>query len=140
MRVLGIGFASLLLATSIFAQAVPSSPDQPGSIAGIVKDPSGVPVEAASIQVHSAETAGTFKAVSDKNGAYRLTGIPAGTYDLQANGPALKALDQKAIKVAPGKALNLDLTLEFNTQLGTLGEDRFTQAADAARHHPPSGP
>src|SRR5262249_16596891 len=38
------------------------------------------------------------------------------------------------------KPAALDVRMDYNTQLGTLGEDRVTLSVDARRHNPPSGP
>lgn len=48
-------------------------------------------------------------------------------------------LDRKGVDVGPAP-LVLNLIMEFNTQQGTIGEDRFSLAADARRHNPPPGP
>lgn len=136
---------TLIAATSVFLlQAfLPQSMSGQsisGSISGAIKDLSGVAVEGAMIQAHSAQFPGTYRAVSGKDGRYRLTGLPAGTYDLQVSASAMKAFEQKGLTISAGQTLALDLTLEFNTQLGTLGEDRVTAAAEAKKHHPPAGP
>ena len=130
MRAVGIAFISALLLQAGFAQ----------SITGTLKDPDGVPIEGATIQAHSAEVPGTYRAVSRKDGTFAISGMPPAAYDLQVTAAALVTLSQKALKVEAGKEMKLNLVMEFNTQLGTLGEDRVTQAADAARHHPPAGP
>lgn len=111
-----------------------------GSITGAIKDASSVPVEGASVEAHSAEVPGAYRAVSRKDGTFVLTGMPPGTYDLQATSTSLQPVDRKGLKVEAGKQIRLDLVMEFNTQLGTLGEDRVSQTADMHRHHPPSGP
>jgi hypothetical protein len=97
-------------------------------------------VEAATVQATTNPPTGTHRAVSDKTGKYNLAGMPPGTYDLQVVAGSMQTFSKKGIEVKAGPALRLDIRMDFNTQLGTLGEDRVTAAADAARHHPPAGP
>ncbi len=134
MRTLGIALTSVFLLQVIPGQSIS------GSISGVVKDLSGVVVNGAMIQAHSAQLPGTYRAVSGKDGKYRLTDMPAGAFDLQVAAAAMKTFERKGVAVAAGHNVTLDVTLEYNTQLGTLGEDRETATADAKRHHPPPGP
>lgn len=83
---------------------------------------------------------GTHRAVSDKDGKYTLAGLPPGTYDIQVAASAMQTFSKKAVTVKIGPPVRLDIRMDFNGQLGTLGEDRVTAAADAKRHHPPAGP
>jgi hypothetical protein len=131
MRTLGI---ALLLAGAVAGQTIS------GTITGTVTDASAVVVEGASVMATTNPPTGTHRAVSDKNGKYTLAGLPPGSYDLQVTATSMQTFSQKAVAVQAGQALRLDIRMDFNTQLGTLGEDRVTAAADAKRHHPPSGP
>jgi hypothetical protein len=138
MRMLGFALSAVFLIPASLQTGFGQSIS--GSITGTVVDLGGVVVESASIQAVSPQSPGTHRAVSGKDGKYTLAGLPAGTYDLQVTASALKALEQKGLVVQAGQALKLDLHMDYNTQLGTLGEDRVTAAADAKRHHPPAGP
>jgi hypothetical protein len=111
-----------------------------GSITGTVTDTSAVVVEGASVMAVTNPPTGTYRAVSDKDGKYTVPGLPPGSYDLQVTAPAMQTFSQKSVAVQAGPAVHLDIRMDFNTQLGTLGEDRVTAAADAKRHHPPAGP
>jgi hypothetical protein len=134
MRTLGIAIASVLFAGAAAAQSIS------GSITGTVTDTSSVAVEGAMVMATTNPPSGTHRAVSDKDGKYTLAGLPPGSYDLQVSCTSMQTFTQKAVAVQTGSALRLDIHMEFNTQLGTLGEDRVTAAADAKRHHPPAGP
>jgi hypothetical protein len=131
MRKLGIALATIILIQTGTGQSIAGSN---GSIIGTVTDPLDAPVEGATVQ------AGAFKATTGKDGKYKLAGLPAGSYDIQVSAASLKAFQQKGVPLNVGQPLRIDAKLEYNTQLGTLGEDRLTAAADAKRHHPPSGP
>src|ERR1700723_1005302 len=78
-RIFGIAlFAAALLALQSsrpgFAQ---TSAD--GTIHGRVADSSGAALGGANIVAHSSAVGGTFKAISDAEGNYRLIELPAGT-------------------------------------------------------------
>ncbi len=139
MRTILLAVGSLLAAQAAAAQSIQGST---GTISGTVTDPLNDKVEGATIQARgqAKDASGSYRAVSGKDGIYRLAGLAAGTYDVQITAPAMQAFNQKGLAVKVGQTLTLDARLDYNTQLGTLGEDRLTQEADARRHHPPSGP
>lgn len=130
MRTLGIAVASLCLMGAAAAQA---------TISGTVTDPLGASVDGAAVQAKDAQAPGMFRATTDKNGKYTLA-VPAGSYDVQVTALAMQTFEQKSVSVKAGQKVTLNAPLLYNTQLGTLGEDRLTQEADLKRHHPPSGP
>jgi len=66
--------------------------------------------------------------------------LTPGAYDVSIGGvPAMSNFERKNVTI-DSKPLILEIRMDFNTQLGTLGEDRVNLAADARRHNPPSGP
>ena len=108
------------------------------SLSGSVTDPDGVAVEAATVRARATQTGATVSALTSRDGKYTLS-LPAGTYDISVAGvPAMSDFDRKNFTV-DSKPASLDIRLNFNTQLGTLGEDRVNLAADALRHRPPTG-
>ena len=110
------------------------------SLSGSVADPGGVAVEAATVRARNPQSGATFTAVTSREGKYTLANLPLGAYDVSVNGvPAMSGFERKNVAV-DAKAAVLDIRLDFNTQLGTLGEDRVNGAADLRRHQPPSGP
>lgn len=102
-------------------------------------DPDGAVVTGATVRARGAQdgvTAATT--VTSRDGKYTLK-LPPGKYEVSANGvPAMGEFDRKDV-VVDAKPATLNIVLGFNTQLGTLGEDRVNLAADALRHKPPSG-
>jgi Carboxypeptidase regulatory-like domain len=135
LRTLGIApLLAAVMAGGVAGQSIS------GTITGTVTDASSVVVEGANVMAITNPPAGTYRAVSDKNGRYTLAGLPPGTYDIQATATAMQAFTQKGVAVKTGPPVDLNIRMDFNGQLGTLGEDRVTAAADAKRHHPPAGP
>jgi hypothetical protein len=134
MRALGIALTSIFLVGAAAGQVIS------GSITGAITDPYGAVVEGAMVQARTTPATGTYRAVSDKNGKYTLAGMVPGSYELGVTATSMQAFERKSIAVQAGPPFHLDIHMDFNTQLGTLGEDRLTAAADAKRHHPPAGP
>jgi hypothetical protein len=65
--------------------------------------------------------------------------VPSGTYDVTVSAASMTNFVRRGVAVAAG-AVSLNVILPFNTQLGTLGEDRGAAAFNAALHKPPAGP
>jgi len=110
------------------------------SLSGSVLDAGGVAVESATVRARNTQTGVVSTAVTARDGKYIVANLPAGTYDVSITGvPAMSNFERKNLPVDSKPAI-LEIRMDFNTQLGTLGEDRVNLAADARRHNPPSGP
>jgi hypothetical protein len=110
------------------------------SLTGSVLDAGGVAVEAATVRARNTQTGTTSTAVTARDGKYTLANLAPGAYDVSITGvPAMVNFERKNVTV-DSKPATLDIRMDFNTQLGTLGEDRVNLAADARRHNPASGP
>lgn len=110
------------------------------SLSGAVLDAGGVAVEAATVRARNTQTGATSSAVTGRDGKYTVGNLTPGNYDVSITGvPAMSNFEQKNVAIDSKPAV-LDIRMDFNTQLGTLGEDRVNLAADARRHKPPSGP
>jgi Carboxypeptidase regulatory-like domain len=109
------------------------------SLSGAVTDPDGAAVAGATVRARGVQNDATAATtVTSRDGKYTLK-LPPGKYEVSANGvPAMGEFDRKDV-VVDAKPATLNIVLNFNTQLGTLGEDRVNLAADALRHKPPSG-
>lgn len=128
LRALPIGF---LLATSVIAQN--------RTLTGTILDTGGVAVEAATVRARDTKSDAMFTATSSRDGKFSIS-LPPGTYDITASGvPTMVNAEQKGVKVDSSLG-ELRLLMDFNTQQGTTGEDRFSAVADAQRHKPPAGP
>lgn len=127
-----LGVLAFVLALPAFAQT--------SSISGSIVDRDGVPVEAATVRARHETTGTSYTGTSSAQGKYSVVNLPPGSYDISISGvPAMANLDRKGVAVGV-EPVTLNLVMEFNTQQGTLGEDRVSLAADAKRHNPPSGP
>ncbi|MFQ5720108.1 MAG: carboxypeptidase regulatory-like domain-containing protein [Acidobacteriota bacterium] len=71
--------AGLLLLAAPVLSGVRAADDRPGNIEGVITDPARVPLAGATVEVGS-ETADVARVVlTDEDGHYRVSGLPAGT-------------------------------------------------------------
>ncbi|MBV9401658.1 MAG: carboxypeptidase regulatory-like domain-containing protein [Bryobacterales bacterium] len=131
--------STALVLFSIGVAFVAAGQDPSGKISGVVTDALGG-VADATVQAKDTATGKVFKAVASQKGAYSLSSLPPGAYDISVNVGGLKPFQRKGVAVAAAKLTQLDIQLEDTTQLSTLGEDRLNVAAAEKRHHAPSGP
>lgn len=134
MRSLMVAVCFFVFAVAAFAQG------DLGAIAGAVTDWEHAVVSDAAIEAKNVKTGTVYKATSSATGNYTLSQLPAGTYELSVRVPGLRAYRQQDIVVQAAQTLRLDVRLEYNVSLNTLGEDRAFFAARGSPHATPSGP
>lgn len=89
---------------AVVVEAPPPPP--PGHIAGTVKDAStGNPIVGANVT-----TNGHFD-ITDANGQYNITNVPAGTYTVTASATGYQAASQTNVAVVSGQTTSLNFTL-----------------------------
>jgi hypothetical protein len=111
-----------------------------GTLAGTVTDPAGEVVNNAPVQAKSVETGQVYKTNRTPGGKFVLEDLPAGAYDISVSIPGLSSYQKKGVMVAALQTAQLEIRLQYSSQLSTLGEDPRSIAADARRHAPPTGP
>jgi len=104
-----------------------------GELAGRLVDPDGKAVERLESPITVTDAAGrSFSGKVSRDGTYRISALPAGTYVLdldlptrlyERHGRAGIVVDQKAATV-------LDLRLDWGMNLGTVGDDPLLQGSD----------
>jgi hypothetical protein len=133
-----------ILITALYLGAVATLLAQSGgTITGTITDADGNAVPNLPVQVTNTETKAVFKATASAKGEYRLSQVPAGTYELSVTTSlfAFRPYSRKDVVVQPGQTLRLDIRLQDSVTLNTLGEDRASLAAALAkRPPPPEGP
>lgn len=86
-----------------------------GSLMGVVRDASGVPIGRADVLVSQWDGT-THSAQSDTNGVYRIDNIPAGRYVLMAGASGFQSVALRQwgfpITISAGDAQKLDITLQ----------------------------
>jgi len=118
-----------------------AAPAQTGAIAGrIVTVSGGNPVPEASVRAKNLATNASFSAQSAANGAFSMTSLPPGTYELSAEFPPLfLPFRQQNIQVSAGQTIKLDIHLS-DTQLNTLGDGGDDFVKLIAGQPAPTGP
>src|SRR5580692_4195275 len=101
--------------SSLFAQSAST-----GTVAGIVTDPSGAAIAAATVTLTDKATNTPRVVSTNENGRYIMVDIPAGTYDLSVTkqGFRISKLTNQAVNV--GTALTLNVTLEVGSVAETV--------------------
>jgi hypothetical protein len=114
-----------------------------GALAGIVRGPTGAPVPDAPIQARNQRSGAVVRAVTSADGRYRLTPLPAGTYDISIMMPccAFDPFVRPDVAIQAGQTREIDVRLAEGVSLNTLGDDPGTLAAVLRnRAKVPSGP
>jgi hypothetical protein len=81
-------------------------------ITGIVQDPAGSVVPGAEITATQPETGFARKATSGKDGAYVLSSLPIGPYQIDAGAPGFKTYTQKGIVLQVNNNPTVNIVLE----------------------------
>lgn len=130
-------------ALSIFVSvaALAQSGARTGTIGGTLTDTDGRPIPRLPLQVTNTATKAVYKAAASATGEYSISQLPAGTYQLTVQAPALafRPFVRDNLQVASGQTVRLDIRLEEGIQLNTLGDGRDFFAA-LPKRVPPTGP
>ncbi len=92
--------------------ALPAYPQNvTGSLAGVVRDPSGASVPNAAVVAINDGTSASYQAVSNEEGQYAIRTIPVGTYRLQVEAPGFKKYEAKGIRLQVDEIARVDVSL-----------------------------
>jgi hypothetical protein len=119
-----------LLTSAAFAQ-------ESASITGKILDTIGKPVSGASIQAKNAASGVLYKATSKATGEYTVEGLPSGAYELSVRAARMKPYVRLDVAARTSQPIRVDITLQYDASLGTLGNDGLVQGGRPA---PPAGP
>ncbi len=117
----GIGGLIVLALCCLPAGAQPTA----AAVSGVVRDPSGLPVSNAAMELANGGTDAKFVAESDRNGAYQFFAVPTGTYRLTARRSGFATLCRDGIVVRAGDRIGLDVDL----RVGDVSESVVVTAA-----------
>jgi hypothetical protein len=110
---------------------------QTGTVTGKISDVIGMAVGGASIQANMVKGP-LYKTTTTPGGIYAWNDLPEGTYEISVRMAGMKNYVQENIVAHKGQTVRVDITLQDNAQLGTLGDgDRFARARKIV---PPMGP
>jgi hypothetical protein len=106
MRTLFAAIAILAFALSAFGQTAN------GTLTGTVTDPAGAVVASAPIEAKNTSTGFTYQAATSGAGAYTLSQLPVGTYEISVSAPGFKKAVRTGIEVASSSTFRVDFALE----------------------------
>ena len=116
---LGIIFSFALVAscwyvssTSLSAQTVS------GTILGQLQDQQGAAIGKAEVSARNLETGAVRKTIADDAGEYRITSVPAGSYEVSASITGFKTEVRSGISVTVGS----DVAVNFSMAVGAVSE------------------
>src|SRR6266480_4165939 len=87
----------------------------PSSIKGVVTDPSGAPVPAATVTTKNTETGAARSASTDDEGRYQIVWLPVGQYQVAVTKPGFEEAIRSGIRWVVGQEARVDLRLEVST-------------------------
>ncbi len=87
----------------------------PSSIKGVVTDPSGAPVPAATVTTKNTETGAARSATTDDEGRYQIVWLPVGQYQVAVTKPGFEEAIRSGIRLVVGQEARVDLRLEVST-------------------------
>jgi hypothetical protein len=89
-----------------------------GTILGLVQDPQGGAIGKAEVSARSLDTGAIRKTSSEDNGEYRITSVPAGSYEITITAPGFKTEVRGGIVVTVGA----DVGVNFAMTVGAVTE------------------
>jgi hypothetical protein len=113
-QLFGAAIILMLGCTSLLAQQTT------GSIAGRVLDQQGAAVPGVTVTAKSASTGFTRTEVSDAEGVYRLSSLPVGVYDVNAELQGFSTVSRKAVDVNVGQTQSIDFSLKVASLAETV--------------------
>jgi hypothetical protein len=100
---------AILLISTAFAQ------ETTAGLQGTVRDPQGLAVSKAVVEISGSALIGTKKLETDSSGYYRFANLPPGEYTIVTTATNFRTLKQTGLKLEVGKMPTLDLKLEVGT-------------------------
>ena len=94
------------MAVPVFCQTITAS------LQGVVKDPSGGVIIAATVTIVNTATNIATEVKTDSTGEYLAPSLPPGTYRIQAEAAGFKKVEQSGIILQVNQAARLDVAME----------------------------
>jgi len=114
LRRLLFGFLALFFASHAAAQS------NRGGIAGTILDSSGATVQGATITATGVDTGAVYKTTSTDTGAYRISDMQLGRYNIAVAANGFKTSNQEGFVIQINTTSSLDITLQPGTVSETL--------------------
>jgi hypothetical protein len=111
-------YSVAVLFLCLFAVAPAFSQTTSGNLTGTVKDDQGNPLPGVTVLAKNTESGLERSDVTDEGGAYRISSVPYGTYDVTAQLSGFATMVKTEIRVDVGRTVAID----FGMKLSTTGE------------------
>ena len=112
-----VALVLVLAALALGSQSLLSQTTADGTIHGQILDNAGAALAGVAITAHSPAVGGTFKAVSDQEGNYRLTDLPQGTdYTVEAVQTGFAKFIRTGLIVRAGLNVTVDISLNVGSE------------------------
>jgi outer membrane receptor protein involved in Fe transport len=113
LRKTSLGAAGALVIWLVAHGAAMAQTSVNGSIRGLITDEQGAVLPGVTVVATSPTVAGSFLAVSDSAGLYRLIDLPPGEYTLAAELSGFSKLERRGVLVRAGLNLALDIVMRL---------------------------
>ncbi len=90
-----------------------------GSISGALLDPQGNALSGATVKIKNVGTGATREVTTNSSGAYRVTGLPPGVYEVEASAQGFATEKRTNLSLTVAE----DLVANFNLKVGVARED-----------------
>src|SRR5260370_40162718 len=107
--------AAILSGLALVVIRTPMPAQVTGRISGFVKDPSGAPVPAASVNARMTEQQSTHAARTNGEGFYDLLALPPGAYEITFEAPGFQRQVRSGIDLSINQNLRVDAGLEVRS-------------------------
>src|SRR5580704_8954112 len=113
-------FINVVLAASFWCvnQASLRAQTVSGTILGTIQDQQGAVIPNAEVSARNLETGQVRKTNADGSGNYRVSSVPAGSYEVSATAPGFKTEVRTGVSVTVGG----DSTVSFSLTVGAITE------------------
>jgi len=112
--------AAWVLALAAIVSVTVSAQQTTGTIAGQVVDAQGAAIPGATVTATSPSTGFSRVVVSGSEGAYRLSALPIGLYDVTVALSGFSTLDRKGITVNVGQTVSFDFAMKVASLTETV--------------------
>ena len=109
---IALALCCLALALLIGGANVAVAQEVTATITGTVTDPSGAAISDAAVTAKSVERGTTFTAQSNESGIYRLSQLPAGTYDLKIEKAGFQTSLRPALVLSVNQVARIDVEMK----------------------------
>jgi hypothetical protein len=101
-----------LLAAAIFIFCPLFAQEYRGTFSGTIKDPQGAPVAAAKVTATETQTGAKTEVNSESTGAYTLSFLAPGTYQIKVEAPGFKQFVRTGLTLSASEHPVIDITME----------------------------